>query len=190
MDKISYDVQKCFDSLWLSECVNDLYETGLKNDKLVLLHNSNLTANIAIKTASGTTRRFNIRKIVMQGTVWAGLMCTVTMDKLCKLILQDEQVLYKYRGKVSVPPLEMVDDVISAVKCGNTATFLNATINAFIETKKLKLGVKKFAKIHFGSKGLNLICPQQKIHDKDMKSSQKEKYLGDFITTKVIPNKQ
>ena len=118
---------KCFDSLWLSECINDLYDTGLKNDKLVLLHNSNMIANIAIKTASGTTDRFNIRKIAMQGTVWAGLMCTVSMDKLCKLILQDEQVLYKYRGKVSVPPLEMVDDIISPVNCGSTASALNAT---------------------------------------------------------------
>ena len=32
-----YDVIKCFDSSWLSECINDLYESGLKNDKLVLL---------------------------------------------------------------------------------------------------------------------------------------------------------
>ena len=133
-----YDVFKCFDSLWLAECINDLYEAGLTNDKLVLLHKSNQLANIAIKTASGTTRRFNIRRMAMQGTVWAGLMCTVTMDKLCKLILQDEQVLYKYRGKVTVPPLEMVDDIISFVKFGSTATAINAKINAFIETKKLK----------------------------------------------------
>ena len=84
--------------------MNDLYEAGLTNDKLVVIHKSNQLANIAIKTASGTTRRFDIRRMAMQGTVWAGLMCTVTMDKLCKLILQDEQVLYKYRGTVSVPP--------------------------------------------------------------------------------------
>ena len=36
-----YDVRKCFDSLWLSECVNDLYESGLQNDKLCLLYYSN-----------------------------------------------------------------------------------------------------------------------------------------------------
>ena len=106
------------------------------------------------------------------------------MDKLCKLILQDEQVLYKYRGKVSVPPLEMVDDIISFVKCGSTATAMNAKINAFIETKKLKFGVQKCAKIHFGNKGSNVLCPQQQIHGINMKSSQKEKYLGDFITNK------
>ena len=26
-----YDVRKCFDSLWLSECINDLFEAGLVN---------------------------------------------------------------------------------------------------------------------------------------------------------------
>ena len=36
-----YDVIKCFDSLWLSECINDLYDAGLQNDKLVLLYKSN-----------------------------------------------------------------------------------------------------------------------------------------------------
>ena len=148
----------------------------------MLLYNSNTSANIAIKTSSGTTDRFTILKTAMQGTVWAGLMCTVTMDKLCKLILQDEQVLYKYRGKVNVPPLQMVDDIISAVKCGSTATALNSIINRFIELKKLKLGFDKCLKIHIGNQLSSEMCPEQYIHGQDMKSSEKEKYLGDYVT--------
>ena len=135
-----YDVIKCFDSLWLSECINDLYDAGLDNDKLVLLHESNMHANIAVKTSSGTTGRFIIKDTVMQGTVWAGLMCTSTMDQLCKLILQNEHLLYKYRGKVKVPPLQMVDDVITAAKCGSTSSALNAAINTIHGTKEAKIG--------------------------------------------------
>ena len=177
-----YDVFKCFDSLWLSECVNDLYETGLTNDKLVLLYESNQIANIAVKTSSGQTERFTIDKTVMQGTVWAGLMCTVTMDKLCKLMLQNEHILYKYRGKVNVPPLQMVDDIISAVKCGSTATAVNATLNAFIESKKLTLKSTKCAKIHIGNQSSFERCPEQTIHGDTLKSSEKEKYLGDLVS--------
>ena len=177
-----YDIIKCFDSLWLSECVNDLYESGLTNDKLVLLYETNQIANIVVKTSSGKTERFAINKTVMQGTVWAGLMCTVTMDKLCKLMLQSEHILYKYRGKVKVPPLQMVDDIISAVNCGSTATAVNATINAFIESKKLRLGNTKCAKIHIGNKSSFERCPEQTIHGESLKSSQKEKYLGDFVS--------
>ena len=68
--------------------------------------------------------RFSIRKTDMQGTVWAGLECNYTMDQLCKLILEDKNLLYKYRGVISVPPLEMVDDTITAVKCISTAVTL------------------------------------------------------------------
>ena len=177
-----YDVMKCFDSLWLSECINDLYETGLTNDKLVLLYESNQSANIAVKTASGETDRFTIKKVVMQGTVWSGLMCTVTMDKLCKIMLQQEHLLYKYRGKVNVPPLQMVDDIITAVKCGSTAIAYNSIVNAFIESKKLKLGNKKCGKIHIGSKSSIKMCPEQSIHGEALKCSEKEKYLGDFVS--------
>ena len=32
-----YDYRQCFDSLWLQECMNDLYTAGLDNDKFALL---------------------------------------------------------------------------------------------------------------------------------------------------------
>ena len=41
-----YDVVKFFDSLWLSECMNDLYDTRLKNDKLALIHKSNMSQKL------------------------------------------------------------------------------------------------------------------------------------------------
>ena len=57
-----YDVRKCFDKLWMEECINDLFEAGLTNDKLCLIYHSNKTARIAIKTPSGMTERFSIYK--------------------------------------------------------------------------------------------------------------------------------
>ena len=69
-----YQVRKCFDTLWMSECINDLYESGLTNDKLCLLFHANKSARIAIKSSSGVSERFTIHNKVMQGTVWAGLM--------------------------------------------------------------------------------------------------------------------
>ena len=103
LDVSVYNVYKCFDSLWLSECINDLYDAGLKNYKLALLYKSNQTTNIAIRTSSETTERFSISNVVMQGTVWGGLKCTTTMDNLPKQILQDSKLMYKYRSLVSIP---------------------------------------------------------------------------------------
>ena len=33
-----YDVAKCFDTMWLIESINDLYEAGIQNEKLCLLY--------------------------------------------------------------------------------------------------------------------------------------------------------
>ena len=45
-----HDVEKCFGALWAQECINTLYENGVNNDKLVLLHEETRNAQIAIKT--------------------------------------------------------------------------------------------------------------------------------------------
>ena len=72
------------------------------------------------------------------------------MDKLCKLVYNDDKLLYKYKGKVAVPPLEMVDDIITANKCGNTAVALNQTVKRFIKLKKMTLSKDKCSQIHIG----------------------------------------
>ena len=38
-----YDLWKCFDGLWLEECMNNLYEVGIKDDKLALIYQGNKT---------------------------------------------------------------------------------------------------------------------------------------------------
>ena len=45
-----FDVVKCFDKIWLKEAINDLFEAGLDNDKLVLLYKENQNNSVAVKT--------------------------------------------------------------------------------------------------------------------------------------------
>ena len=80
------DVEKCFDALWVEECINDVFEAGLDNYKLVLLNLENQNANIAIKTPEGKSDRTNIKNIIMQGTVLGSFLCIATMDKLGKYV--------------------------------------------------------------------------------------------------------
>ena len=181
-----YDVRKCFDSLWMSECINNLFEARLDNDKLCLIYYSNINANIAIKTTSGITERFKIHKKVMQGTVWAGLMCTCTMDKLGKLAYDDKSLLYNYKNKVEVPPLQMVDDVIAASKCGNQVVATNAAVNMFTKLKKLELSETKCSRLHIGRSNCDK-CAHILVNKTQVKESCKEKYLGDYLTDKASP---
>ena len=60
VDVCAYDAEKCFDALWTYECVNDLFEAGLQNDKLCLLFEINQIAKVAIKTPHGMTRKVTI----------------------------------------------------------------------------------------------------------------------------------
>ena len=72
----------------------------------------------------------------MQSTLWGSLFCTVTMDKLEKLIYSIEDMMLKYKGEVEVPALEMVDDIADIQKCCIDAKKPNAVVNPFIEEKK------------------------------------------------------
>ena len=176
-DVALYDVEKCFDKLWAKECLNDIHDHGLQNDKFPLLYMENMNAQVAVKTSEGTSKRMSISDIIMQGTVWGSLLCTSTIDKLGELAQSRPDLLYKYKG-VPVPPLGMVDDIISVTNVENTKE-VNSLINTFIEKKKLKLSHTKCKRIHIG-KG-HSTCPILKVHDQDMEEADDEKYLGDII---------
>ena len=178
-----YDIEKCFDSLWLDEVINCLFEAGLQNDKLPLLFLENYNAEVAIKTNERMSRRVSIQNIIMQGSVWGSLCCVILMDKLGKLLYRDKpELLYYYKGLVGTPPLQMVDDILGIQKCNNKSLQLNTAINTFVNLEKLKLSKKKCNNIHVGAK--NMQCPPLTINGSEMHNSEQEKYLGDILDKK------
>ena len=118
----------------MQECIHDLFETGLNNDKLPLLYLENQNA---IKTPQGISKRKTIKNVVMQGTVWGSLFCTTTMDRLGQLFYENEELLHKYKNQVNIPSLGLFDDVLSIQRCSVDAVRANSVINSFIESKKL-----------------------------------------------------
>ena len=123
---------------------------GHDNDNLCLLYHSNNSAKIAIKTSSGITDRLTIHKKVLQATVWAGLMCACTMDKMGKLAYNDNTLSYKYRSEVKVRPLEMIEDIITASNCGKQVIQTNSAVTTFVKLKKLTFSESKCSRIHVG----------------------------------------
>ena len=125
------------------------------------------------------TTRVNIPNIIMQGTVWGSMFCTTTIDQLSQKSYTEETLLYKYKGEVSVPPLGMVDYVLTIQKCGTTSMAINSEVNAFFEQKKLKLAENKCFKIHVSNKWGE--CEILYVHGEKMKEAHEFKYLGDLI---------
>ena len=85
-----FDYKQCFDSLWLQECLNDLYDSGVKDDKLALLYNINTEVKVAVKTPVGRTKRESIFNVITQGDVFGPIICSNQVDTIAKECLVEE----------------------------------------------------------------------------------------------------
>ena len=90
-----FDYKQCFDSLWIEECINDLYAGGLRDDKLALLYNVNKIVQVAIKTPVGKTERKNIKDSIIQGDVFGPMFCGKHLDGIGKECLESNKYTYK-----------------------------------------------------------------------------------------------
>ena len=199
------DVRQCFDSLWPEECLSDLFQYGMKDDGLALLYNGCSDITIKVKTPVGLTEEAKIDKTVMQGDVWGPSACSVSVDSIGKECIEEHKYLYHYKNKVSIPPLAMVDDLLSISECGPNSVKLNSYINYKISSKKLQFGAEKCKKLCIGKAHEEATCPELTIDGwkeivvteiktgnsrlKDiyegedvMNTEDSEKYLGDIIT--------
>ena len=73
----------------------------------------------------------------------------------------------------------MVDDSITISECSSTLIAMNATVNTFEESKKLKLKHSKCCVIHVGKK--SQCCPNLNVHGEKMHEAKSTKYLGDIL---------
>ena len=153
IDVTLYDLEKAFDSLNLIECCNDMYEIGVMDDKLAAIYEGNRKNNVAINTPCGQTKRISIPDILTQGASLPPLICGVSVDKIGQAALENKsENLFNYRGKIPIPPLSMIDDVLTVSECGIKSVENNCFINAHFEMKTLKLNQQKCHNIHVGKK--------------------------------------
>ena len=173
-----YDVSKCFDKLEYVNTSADLYNAGVSDDKFVTIANSNKNCAVAVKTPWGTkTQRTNLQNLEMQGTVLAGLKCSVSIDTIGKEYLQNKHSnLYKYKNSTSIPPLSLIDDILAVSTCSFQSIQTNAVIQAKINGKRLELGKNKCFQMHVGKSSES--CPTLSVQSQQMHTTKHEKYLG------------
>ena len=206
VDILIYDYKQCFDSLWLQECMNDLYSAGLNDDKFALLYNVNSKVDIAVKTPVGKTERQSIKNVIAQGDVFGPMFCSKQVDTFGQECLKESKYTYMYRGMVEIPPRSMVDDVLCVSECGFRTSMAHAYISVKTDCKKLQFGAIKCKKLHVGKvheehkcqtleidnwKEVEIMNEEtgiDEIQDKCegmevMEEKDEEKYLGDLIST-------
>ena len=80
-----FDLEKAFDSLWLENCLSDVYDSLSelnRNDKLTILSLMNRTDLLGIRTPYGITERIDTPDIVQQGGIWGPTKCSNSIDSL------------------------------------------------------------------------------------------------------------
>ena len=156
-----YDLEQAFDALWLTDCMNDVFDTlpsDKRDDRLSLLFTSSIENNVAVRTPYGLTERMLIPKIVKQGGTWGPVLCSNSIDVIGKKVWSSGQHCYLYRNSVRILPLAMVDDICTISKCGLESLKWNSYINTHAELKKLRFhvpdqnGRSKCHKLHIGCK--------------------------------------
>ena len=130
VDIMVLDYKQMFDSECLFECLNDVYEAGVSDDVFALLNEANKENLVAVQTPNGLSRRETFKDIVMQGDVLAPLISSLQVDTMGKECLEEGKHLYFYKNIVPIPPLGLVDDLLTISPCGYQTTMMNSFINS------------------------------------------------------------
>ena len=171
-----YDTEKCFDSLWLKDCINCLWDNGVKDDMLSLINKLNVKANnITIKTPFGDTQVLPLENLLKQGTVLGPVLNNCYLDRVCK------ESLEYYIGSVEIKSVEFVDDIADPNSDEISAKFSNRILQRIQFEKCLTISAEKCELLTIDSKcnGENLTVNNEKI-----KLVNVAKYLGDSFNSK------
>ena len=85
-----FDFKQMFDSMRLKEAISDLYDSGMQDDTLSLLYDSNKDIHVKVKTPCGLTVAKHFEELVLQGDTWAPLMASNQVDSFGKQILNEK----------------------------------------------------------------------------------------------------
>ena len=95
------------------------------------------------------------------------IKCALQIDTLGKESLRDDtETLYKYKGCVRIPPMALIDDILTVTKCGINSILMNASVQSKVNNKRLELGNNKCFKMHIGNEKHE--CPTLKVQSEDM----------------------
>ena len=132
-----YDTEKCFDSSCIEDCINSLWDNGVRDDTLSLIYNLNVKANITIKTPFGDTQVLPLENLVKQGTVLGLVLNNRSLGRVCK------GSLGYHIGSVEIKSMEFVDDIADPNSDEVSTKFSNRIVEQIQFEKRLTLSAEK-----------------------------------------------
>ncbi len=105
------DAEKCFDKLWLQDCLIDIKEAGLREREVQMIYELNKQANIKVQTPAGVTKEIEVDEIVKQGTIFGPMLCCVNSANINNM--KEKAVTY-ITPELEIQALTYVDDIMAA----------------------------------------------------------------------------
>ena len=172
-----YDTEKCFDSLWLEDCLNSLWENGSKNDLLSLIYYLNTKAPIVVKTPFGQCEPFICSNVVRQGTVLGHVLNNCSIDKFSK---ESYPCFY---GKTEIESLEFVDDIADVIDQHPAALLSNKFIQNVQDQKRLTFSAEKCEMLKINPTKTDSQASIS-INGETVKAVSCARYFGDHLNVK------
>ena len=166
-----YDTEKCFDSLWLEDCINSLWDLDVKDYTLCLIYLMNIKATVTIKTPLGDTDPLFLSTFVKQGTVLGPVLNNCSLNKL-----STDSIGYNF-GSVQIKSMEFVDDLAAPNRDKQSALASNAVLQAIQHEKRLTFSAEKCELLKINSKDDTYL----KVNGRSMKQVNVACYLGDHF---------
>ena len=166
-----YDIEKCFDSLWLKDCINSLWDLDVKDDILCLIYLMNIKATVTIETPLGDTDPLFLSNFVKQGTVLGPVLNNCSLNKL------STDSIGHNLGSVQIKSMEFVDEFADPNRDKHSALASNAVLQAIQHEKQLTFSAKKYELLQINSKDDTCL----KDTGRSMKQVDVACYLGDHF---------
>ena len=131
------DAIKCFDKLWLKDCLLEMYNFGYDSNTLNILYEMSKETDIIIRNQQ-ETHNIQVKEVVKQGTIFGPIMCcaeTFTVDRI------GEEVKYRY-GKINIGMPVFMDDIATAGKAEHIRKGIN-NCERMEKEKKISFGLTK-----------------------------------------------
>ena len=132
------DAVKCYDKLWLKDCLLEMYKLGYGPNTLKILYEMNKETDIIIRTPVGNTNNIQIKEVIKQGTIFRPIMCCVETSTVNRI---EEEVKYSY-GKINIGMPVFMDDIATAGKAEHIRKGIRNCVRMEGE-KKISFDLKK-----------------------------------------------
>ena len=99
------DAVKCFNKLWLKDCLLEMYNLSYDPNTLKILYEMNKETDIIIRTPVGNIDTIQVKEVAKQGMIFGPIMCCAETSTVNSI---GEEVKYRYdKINIGMPVLWM-----------------------------------------------------------------------------------